>query len=300
MNSNDILVKALALDDTVRVYVLKTTDLVNEAIRRCDTYPSASDCLGKALTVTCAMGAMLKGDEELTVKINGSGPIGNIICDSDATGAVRGYCDNPHVNFVNNNGGLNTVYTLGTDGLIEVIKDLKLKDFFTSSIPLQTGNLAYDFTYYFTVSEQTPSVVSLGSLFDVDNRAKVFGGVIIQLLPNCPEENIQYIESKLHLLNNLSQLLIDLDTTDILKMIFNDNFKVLDTLLPRFECKCSKEKLAASIATLGCDEIKDMIEKDHGCECVCHYCKEVYNFSEEELQNILDEVTNNGKTNLNA
>ena len=300
MNSNDVLVKALALDDAVRVYVLKTTDLVNEAIRRCDTYPSASDCLGKVLTVTCAMGSMLKGSEELTVKVNGNGPIGNIICDGDATGAVRGYCDNPHVNFVNTSGGLNTLYTLGDDGLIEVIKDLKLKDFFTSSIPLQTGNLAYDFTYYFTVSEQTPSVVSLGSLFDVDNTAKIFGGVIIQLLPNCPEDKIAYIESKLSLLNNLSQLLLDLDCSDILRMLFNDDFRILESMTPRFECKCSKEKLSASIATLGESEIQDMIEKDHGCECICHYCKEVYNFNEEELSDILDEVRKNGKIKCNA
>lgn len=295
----DKIVKALALEDSVRVYVLKTTDLVNEAIRRCDTYPSSSDCLGKVLTITCAMGAMLKGDEELTVKVNGNGPIGNIICDGDASGKVRGYCDNPHVNFVNNNGGLNSSYTLGCDGLIEVVKDLKLKDFFTSSVPIQTGNLAYDFTYYFTVSEQTPSVVSLGSLFDVDNTAKIFGGVIIQLLPNCPEEKIQYIESKLDLLNNLSELLLDLECSDILRMIFKDDFRILEEVTPKFECKCSKEKLACSIATLGENEIEDMIKTDHGCECICHYCKEVYNFSEEELKDILEEVKKNGKK-LNA
>lgn len=296
-NNNDVLVKALALDDSVRVYVLKTTNLVNEAIRRCDTYPSASDCLGKVLTLTCAMGSMLKGDEELTIKINGNGPIGNIICDGDALGVVRGYCDNPHVNFVNTNGGINSVYTLGVDGVIEVIKDLKLKDFFTSSIPIQTGNLAYDFTYYFTVSEQTPSVVSLGSLFDVDNRAKIFGGVIIQLLPSCPEEKIAYLESKLSLLNNLSELLLDLDCCDILKMVFGEDFRVLETLEPKFQCKCSKEKLASSILTLGVDEISDMISKDHGCECVCHYCKEVYNFNEEELQELIKGAKRNAKLN---
>ena len=101
----DTLVKAMALDDNVRVYIINSTDLVNEAIRRNDTYPSSSDCLGKVLTVTSCMGAMLKGDEELTVKVNGNGPIGNIICDGDSLGVVIGYVDHPHVNFVNNNGG---------------------------------------------------------------------------------------------------------------------------------------------------------------------------------------------------
>lgn len=290
----DTLVKAMALDDNVRVYIINSTDLVNEAIRRNDTYPSSSDCLGKVLTVTSCMGAMLKGDEELTVKVNGNGPIGNIICDGDSLGVVRGYVDHPHVNFVNNNGGLNDLITLGDSGLIEVVKDLKLKDFFTSSVPLQTGNLAYDFTYYFTVSEQTPSLVSLGSLFDVDNKAKVFGGVIIQLMPGCPDEVIDYIESKQHLLNDLSQLLLNNTIEEILELLFEKNYHIVDTLVPRFECKCSKEKFAASLITLPINELEEIIKEDHQAECICHYCKEKYLFTEEELIDILKEAKHNG------
>lgn len=281
------LIKALALKEKVRVYIASTVDITNEAIKRHDLWPSAASVLGKAMTIGVMMGGMLKGEEGLTIKIDGKGPIGIVVVDADAKGSVRGYVGREHVHFAKNQM-IDDVSTLGHNGYIEVIKDLKLKDFFTSSIPIQTGDLAKDFTYYFTVSEQTSSLVSLGAFFETNGFASAFGGIIIQLLPDSGEDDIIFLESKIELLSSFSKLLIDYPyQEDILKLIFADDYRILETKEILFKCPCSKEKFAGGIVSLGKEEIEDIIKKDHQAEVICHYCKEVYNYNENELTEIL-------------
>ena len=285
--NQDILIKALALSERVRVYVVRCTNTLNEAIKRHDLWPSAASVLGKTMAIGLMMGGMLKGDEALTIKIDGNGPVGTVCVDANSKGEVRGYLERSHVNFTNKYG-LDDVTTLGYNGYIDVIKDLKLKDLFTSTIPLQTGDLAKDFTYYFTVSEQTPSVCALGAKIDVNNKALTCGGVIIQLLPNATENEIVKIEGKLDKLKNMSQLLLDhTDLTEILEEMFDKDYEVLDSMNVSFKCPCNKEHFSEGLVTLGKAELKDMIEKDGKAEVVCHYCGNRYNFTKEELEEIM-------------
>ena len=284
----DYMIKALVLNDTARVYVVRSTDITNEAVVRHDLWPSAASVLGKAMTVGLMMGGMLKGDQAVTIKLAGDGPLRQAIVDADANGNVRGYVDFPHVTLSKNDGTLAESETLGKTGLIEVIKDLKMNDFFTSSIDFVYGDLAKDFTYYFASSEQTPSVVSLGSKFDVDNKCLVCGGIIIQLLPNATEETIVAIEKQLHKLNEFSKVLLDYDNLeDIIKYLFDTDYRVLEKIDVRFKCNCSREKFLGGIVSLGTQEIKAMIDEGKDIETVCHYCEEKYTFTVDELKNLL-------------
>lgn len=283
----DKLLKILALNERVRVYIVNSTDVTNEAIKRHDLWPSAASVLGKTMTIGLMMGNMLKGEEALTIKIDGNGPIGTVCVDSNALGEVRGYVERNHVHFTNKTG-IDDIATLGYNGYIDVIKDLKLKDLFTSTIPLQTGDLAKDFTYYFMKSEQTPSLISLGSLFDVDNSCKVCGGIIIQLLPNALESDIAFIESKMDILGKMSELLLKYENlNDIIKLIFDNDYKEVDSVNVKFKCNCSKEHFARGLATLGKAEIEDIINTDHQAEIVCHYCANRYTYNEDELKGIM-------------
>ena len=287
----DYMIKALVLNETARVYVVRSTDIVNEAVERHDLWPSAASVLGKAMTVGLMMGGMLKGEQAVTIKLAGDGPLRQAIVDADANGNVRGYVDFPHVTLSKNDGTLAESETLGKTGLIEVIKDLKMNDFFTSSINFVYGDLAKDFTYYFASSEQTPSVVSLGSKFDVDNKCVVCGGIIIQLLPNATEETIVAIEKELHKLNEFSKVLLENDNLeDIVKYLFNDDYQVLETVDVRFKCNCSREKFLGGIVSLGTDEIISMINEGKDIEAVCHYCEEKYTFTVDELKKLLEEL----------
>src|SRR3954454_6266965 len=194
----DYMIKALGYDGQVRAYAVSTTETVNEAQRRHYTWPTASAALGRAMTATVMMGAMLSNEDKLTVKIEGGGPIGHILVDSNAKGEVRGYVSNPQVHFdLNEHGKLDVKKAVGTDGTLSVVKDIGLRDFFTGQVPIVSGELGEDFTYYFSSSEQTPSAVGVGVLVNPDNSILAAGGFIIQLMPGTEDEAITEIEKQL-------------------------------------------------------------------------------------------------------
>lgn len=288
----DYLIKALVLNKEARVYLVTNKDTVNEAVKRHHLWPSATSVLGKTLSMGQMMGSMLKGDEALTIKINGkNGQLGNVVVDANSKGEVRGYVDNPQVSIVNNAGGINDYYAIGTEGMIDVIKDLKLKDLFTSSVNC-TGNLANDFTYYFYESEQTKSIVALAMLVNVDNFCKLSGGLIVQLLPNASEETISYLEKIFSKYTSLNDLLEKYSLEEILPVLFGDDYEILEKQKVCFKCPCSKENFSRALITLGKKELEAIINEDHKAEAVCNYCGEKYEFTEEDLRKLLKETKN--------
>lgn len=288
----DKLVKALGINEEAKIYIARTTEITNEAINKHDLWPSAASVLGKTMTIGLLMGGTLKQDQALTIKIDGNGPIGHVIVDANGHGEVRGYVGQPHVTF-SKQGKIDEVTTLGYNGYIDVIKDLHMNDLFTSSTELITGDLAKDFTYYLLKSEQVPSALLLGSIFDVDNTCKVCGGLMIQLLPNASEETISYFENVLQNLPDFSELLSKYENLeDILKFIFVDKYKILEEIECKFTCPCSHDRFKQSIARLGAKEVKDMIDEGKDIEVVCHYCNSKYNYSIDELQKLYDIIKN--------
>ncbi len=286
----DYLIKSLVFNKEARVYIITNKETVNTAIQKHDLWPSAASILGKTMTISQMMGTMLKNDEALTIKIYGNGPIGNVIVDCQANGDVRGYVDHPHVNFVNNKGGLNDIMALGSEGMIDVIKDLKMKDLFTSSIEM-TGDIAKDFTYYFYESEQTNSAVALGILIDEANTCLVSGGLIIQLLPFASENTISSLETIINKMPPMNDLLRNDNLEDILAKLFKD-YEIIERRSVQFNCSCSKENFSRGLATLNANELKSIIEEDHKIETICHYCEEKYLFNEEEIKMIIKELEN--------
>ncbi len=183
----DYIVKSTVYNGMIRAYAISTTNTVKEAQVRQDTWATASAALGRTITISAMMGAMLKGDDSLTVKVEGNGPIGAIVADSDATGDVRGYVTNPHVDFdLNNQGKLDVARAVG-EGNISVVKDLGLKDYFTGHVPIVSGEIGEDFTYYFANSEQIPSAVGAGVLVNPDHSILASGGFIVQVMPGADD-----------------------------------------------------------------------------------------------------------------
>lgn len=292
---NDVIVKALAYDKSVRVYAVSTTNALNEIGTRLNYFPSALDAMGRVLSMGAMMGSMLKLEETLTLKVEGDGPIGKIIVDADAHGHVRGYCDNPHCHFEYNDYRLNAKQTIGTTGFISIIKDLKLKEPFIGSTPIISGEIAEDFAYYYQVSEQVPSAVGLGVLVDTENKAVASGGFIIQLLPNTPEEVILKLEEKLKMIPTVSEMLSSGYTPE--DIIFNiaDDVEIIESVDVEFRCNCSKERFARGIMSLGSEELLDMINEDKKIETTCHFCGNTYNFSIDELKELHEAISKGDK-----
>lgn len=289
----DYLVKALVYDGHVRAYASRTTETVSEAQRRHQSWRTASAALGRTITAGVMMGAMLKGEDKLTIKIDGGGPLGPILVDSNAKGEVRGYVTHPEVDFeANEHGKLDVRRAVGTDGTLSVVKDVGLRNFFSGQVPLVSGELGEDFTYYFATSEQVPSSVGVGVLVNPDDSILAAGGFIFQLMPGIEDETITKLEERVKNIPPISKLIEKgLTPEEILGELFGEGeVKILETMPVKFQCTCSKERFADAIIGLGSAEIQAMIDEDGKAEAHCHFCNERYQYSREELEELKREA----------
>ena len=289
----DYLVRAIGYNGQVRAFATRTTDTVAEAQRRHNTWPVVSAALGRTMTASVMMGAMLKGDNKITVKIEGNGPIGPIVVDADAKGDVRGFVTNGQVHFdLNEHGKLDVRAGVGNEGFMTIVKDLGMRDMFSGQTPIISGEIAEDFTYYFATSEQVPSSVGLGVLVNPDNTILAAGGFILQIMPGCEEETIDALEKQLASIEPVSKMIEKgLTPEEILEAVLGaGNVQVLDSMPVKFQCQCSKERYSAAIMGLGVQEIEEMIEEQGEIETQCHFCLQTYDFSQQELQGLVDEI----------
>ena len=289
----DYVIRATAGDGQIRAFVATTRNLVEEARSLHETTKVATAALGRTLTATSMMGLMMKNEnDKVTVIIKGGGPIGTILVTSDSKGNVKGYVTNPNVEVENYpNGKLNVAGAVGTQGHVKVIKDIGLREPYNGSYPLVSGEIAEDFTHYFALSEQTPSVVSLGVLTRAD-EVEHAGGFIVQLMPDAEEENIAKLEQNIGKLYSITNMLKEGNTPeDILGIVLEGlNPKILDRCEVKFECECSKEKVKNALVAIGKTALAEIIEEDKKAEIGCQFCNRKYNYTEEELIEVLENM----------
>ena len=296
---SDYLVKSLAFDGQIRAYAVDATETVSTAQKLHDTWSAASAALGRSLVGTLLLAsASLQGDETMTVKINGNGPVGGIVVDGNANGTVKGYVQNPHVHLPLNDKHKSDVKgSVGTEGFLAVTKDLGLKEPFTGQVPLVSGELGEDFTYYLAKSEQIPSSVGLSVFVNNDNSIETAGGFMIQVMPGAKEETISKIEKRLAEIPMVSEMMRDgKKPEDILNEILGaESVKILDKMPVSYHCDCSRERFLGVLTSLPTDQLQEMADEDHGAEAVCHFCGKKYQFTEDELRKIIKVKEQNGK-----
>ena len=294
MENNDRIIKCLAYEGKVSIICADTTYLVEQARKIHDLSPVATAALGRTLTVSSIIAINMKDkDDRLTVQIKGDGPIGNIVVVANNFPKLKGYVGNNLLDLpLNENGKLNVGQAVGKNGFLNVIKDIGLKDPYIGMVPLVSGEITEDFTNYFATSEQTPSVVSLGVLVNSDG-VKKSGGYVLTLMPDATEDIIEKIEKNIEKIDSISKMLDEnIPLIEIAKKATGDeNIKVIEeNIIPVYECDCSKEKIEKGLIAIGKDELKDIIETQGNIETVCHFCNKKYNFSKQELQNLLDNI----------
>ena len=287
----DKIIKFLAYNGKVSVICADTKELVEEARKIHDLSPVVTAAFGRLLTITAIMGNEMKSENnKLTVKINGNGPVGTMLVTTNNTPKLKGYVSDPHIDIpLNEFGKLDVGGAVGQDGYINIIKDIGLKDPYVGICPLVSGEIAEDFANYFRDSEQKPSAVALGVLVD-KNGVKASGGYLITPMPDATEEEISQIEQSIFKAGAMSKMLDDkLSLKEIAVKVTGDkNVKVIqDNIEPKYECDCSKDNMAKALAAIGKEDLKEIIEQDGKAEIVCHFCNKKYNFSKEELCEIL-------------
>lgn len=285
----DTLVKALAHQGAIRIIVCDTTETVRHAAHVHQSYPTSTAALGRTLSVAALMGSMLKDEEaKILIQIDGGGPLGSIVVDVNSKCEVRGFVGNPDILLINEETHkLDVGKAVGNNGILRVTQDLKLKEKFTGTVELQTGEIAEDFAYYFTVSEQTPSAVSLGVLVDENNEVVSAGGLLIQMMPFASEADIMIAEDVIKHIKPISTMIQEgMTPMMIVEALFQD-VTVLSQQEVSFKCDCSKERMFEALRTLKASDLLEMIEEDHGAELNCHFCNTNYRFSEDELRSMI-------------
>lgn len=289
----DYMVRGTAAGAQVRVFAATTRNLVEEARSRHNTSPVATAALGRLLTAGAMMGWMMKGEKDLlTLQIKCSGPIGGLTVTADSAGRVKGYADHPEVMLpINSRGKLDVGGALGM-GILNVIKDMGLKEPYVGQTVLQTGEIAEDLTYYFANSEQIPSSVGLGVLMNRDNTVAQAGGFIIQMMPFAEEKVISALEKRLSAMTSVTSYLeAGKSPEELLKEIFGDmELEITDRAEAAFFCNCSRERVEKALISIGEKEIKDMIADGEDVTLHCHFCNQDYSFSIEDLKRILKEA----------
>lgn len=286
----DYVIRALSSDGTVRGVAAHTTHLVNELQKRHHTWPVASAALGRTATVAAMMGAMLKEEEHrVTIRVQGDGPLGQIVVQADGRGSVRGYVNNPGVDLpLNEKGKLDVAQAVGA-GMLHVIKDVGLREPQRGSIQLISGELGEDFTAYFTESEQIPSAVGAGVLVDRDASILTAGGFIIQVLPDASEETIAQLEERIAGISSVTDRFQGGITPEGLLQEIMGELQILQQHPLRFQCTCSRSRLGVILRSMGKEELESLIEQGEA-EAICHFCNEKYLFNREELQKMLQEL----------
>ena len=286
----DYMIRAIAAGGQVRAFAADTRETVEYARAAHNTSPVVTAGLGRLLTAGSMMGSMMKGERDvLTLKAEGSGPVGHYLVTADSHGNVKGYAANPDVILPANAAGkLDVAGSLGV-GLLTVIKDLGLKEPYTGTCELITGEIADDITYYFATSEQTPSSVGLGVLMTKENTVNVAGGFIIQIMPDATEETISAVEEKITSITSVTGMLEKgMTPDDILQYILGDlELEILDRTEVAFVCDCSKEKVSKALAAINKEDLQGIIDDGEDIEIKCHFCNKTYGFSVEEMEKML-------------
>lgn len=286
----DYMIRATAADNQIRAFAATTREMVETARQYHNTSPVATAALGRLLTGGVMMGSMMKGDRDLlTLQIKGDGPLGGITVTADSRGHAKGYVNHPEVLIhANEKGKLDVSGAIG-NGMLQVIKDMGLKEPYVGSCQLQTGEIAEDLTYYFVISEQVPSSVGLGVLMEKDNTVRQAGGFIIQLMPFTPDEVIDKLEQKLTSVTSVTAMLdAGMTPEEILEELLGEfGLEINEKKEISYQCDCSRQRIEKALISIGKKDIQEMIDDGKPIEVNCHFCNKNYEFCVEELKELL-------------
>lgn len=290
----DYIIRAMTKDGFVKAMAISSTQMVERGRQIHKTTPTATAAFGRVLTAASMMGNLQKDEEgSLTLQIKGGGPLGTILATADCMGNVRGYVQNPGITLLEKYAGkLDVGAAVGTDGMLTVIRDLKMKEPYIGSIALVTGEIADDVTAYFAQSEQTPTACALGVLVDVDQSVRVAGGYLIQLLPGAPEDVIMKIETGIACAGAVTPMLSSgMSPEDILRRVLCEfELEFFEEEPVSYKCYCSRERVTSTLIAVGKKDLQEIVDDGKPIQIECQFCDTVYTFTPQDVQTLLDSL----------
>ncbi len=282
------LLKTLVFDGDLSLSVLDTTDMVNDAIKIHNLTPLTAAALGRTLTVCTFMSSTLKNKgDKLSVTVAGDGVGGKITVCGNGDLNMRGSIDNPNADLpLRADGKLDVGGCVGKNGRITVVRSMGLKDPYSGSSQLVSGEIAEDFTAYYALSEQQPTAIALGVKIGKDLNCVGAGGVILQAMPGAKEENLIKAEKIISELSALSSLIEEMGAEGVLKKYFGE--VEFNEFYPEYKCLCSRDYIEGVLISLGKKEIDDIIEKEGTVKVSCQFCEKTYEFDKGDVDKLFE------------
>lgn len=277
-----------------RFFLADTTELTEEMKAIHQMSETATAALGRTAAVSAIMASMMKSlKDKITIQIQGNGPAGRLILVASSTGAIKATVDHPEIELpLKTNGKLDVGGYVGNEGQMIILRDLGLKEPYVGRSPLVSGEIAEDFTYYFATSEQQPSVVNLGVLFNKESKVEVAGGIVIQTMPNIPEEILVQLEKDVAAMPSFTAAAASSEDPKERLAALLPSFELdfMDEMPVFWECDCSRDRMEQALLALGKEELNTLMTEDDSTEMHCHFCNTNYQFTPDDLKRLLQEL----------
>jgi len=300
-DAKDEIVRGVLADLPVRVVAALTTGVAREAARRHQAGPAGAVALGRGLTAGLLLATLTKDDERVTLQVLGDGPLGGVTVDAHGSGTARAYVKHPAGGAIApaadpRNPRSSLVAAVGRSGVVSVIRDVGLRENFSGTTAIASGEIDEDVERYLTESEQIESALACDATADDGGRVVASAGILVQALPG--EAAIEVALARgLFADGALARVVaggLPPSGDDLLRAVFAGRLgaiRVLDRRPARFFCPCSRERAGVSLAMLGDADLADMILDDGKAEVTCNFCRARYNFDDAELERIRRRAT---------
>lgn len=291
----DKILRATAANGYVKMSLITARETVQRAKDIHGCTPTTAAALGRSLCAASLLGNLMKEENaSLTLRINGGGKAGSIICVSDSNGCVRGYIADPTVDLpIRADGKLDVGGAVGRDGFFTVSRDIGLREPYIGSVQLVSGEIAEDLTAYMLESEQIPSACALGVLIDTDLSVKAAGGFLVQLMPGAPDEYIDKLEDNIFFMDQLTTILSEDGEEEVFAQVLNGmEYHIVGEDEVGYKCYCSRERVREALMSVGKAELEDMIAEGRPAELSCQFCDSIYTFTPDDMLGILNECKN--------
>ncbi|MBQ0133621.1 MAG: Hsp33 family molecular chaperone HslO [Clostridiales bacterium] len=287
------IIRAVSDEDFVKISVITARDVAERARRIHGLQPVGTAALGRTLCGAAMLGEVMKEERaQLSIRVNGGGPLGTVLAISDSEGNVRGYVENPEVDLPirESDGKLDVGAAVGRNGLLTVSRDLGLREPYTGSTELHSGEIGEDLVAYLTESEQLGAACGLGVLVDTDCSVKAAGGFIVQLMPFAPEETVAQLEDNIFMMDQLTTILDEDDIEEVIRQVLKDiPWHIVERHSVEYRCDCSREKVTRALLSLSDDDLNELTADGAPIEVSCRFCDAIYSITAEEILKMAEE-----------
>ena len=281
---HDTVLRAITDDGAFRVIAADTTATVRGALEAqvpegLELVRTFADLLTGAVLVRESMAP----DNRLQAILQGDDPRARMVADTHPDGATRGLIQLPP----------NTkTMPLGERGVLQVARTLHNCQLHQGVIQVPQGTPTVSSAYmaYMQESEQVVTVMAVGCHVS-GGEVVAAGGYMVQLLPEVEEGPLMVMTERLKDFEDIVPLLARGAASPealLSETLYGMPYTKVGDRTVHFGCRCSPERVAGSLASLPRSDIESLMEGGKTLEIQCDYCRKNYEFTMEQLRNLLE------------